>query len=146
MPWNKDKDVIIKPFIFTDDINEIIEETTNQYTAIRRVQWMNENDKPDRSKSKLEIRKWILNADGTERGNKGVTFKDEKSVDTLTNVLVKNNFGDTKEIIKGIKNRDDFKESVEHMYDDKDDSDNGEYFDMRESLLLMTDEEENYDE
>lgn len=136
------KDIIIKPFIFINDINEIIEEKGNQYTAIRKVQWLKEGEEPDSEKGKIEIRKWIIQKDGTEQANKGVVFMTEDGPNQLTEILVKNDYGNTKNLIKSLLKRDNFKESVENL--DKDDIDNldGNYFDMRDMLLSYEDVED----
>ena len=48
--------------------------------------------------------------------------------------LIDAGFGNTKEILLKLKERDDFKSSVETLYDTEDPGD-GEYFDARELLL-----------
>ena len=50
--------------------------------------------------------------------------------------LIENGFGNTKQILLKVKERKDFKEAVETLYDDSEISDlDGEYFDAREFLL-----------
>ena len=99
-----------------------------------------EDEEPDKSKGKLEIRKWMLEKDGTERANKGIVFMTEEGPHQLTEIMVKNNYGDTKEILKSVLTRDNFKDSVVNLYseDDSDEAD-GNYFDMRDMLLSYSD-------
>ena len=129
------KDVVITPFIFQDEINEVIEEKNNQFTAIRKVQWVKEGDEPDKDKGKLEIRRWIMEKDGTEKANKGVVFMTDEGPHQLAEILVDNNYGRTKELTKSILSRPDAKESISNLYSDEGDSNDGEYFDMRDMLL-----------
>lgn len=139
------KDVVIKPFIFLDEINEIVEERGNQYTAIRKVQWIKEGEDPDPTKGKLEIRKWMIQKDGSEQANKGVVFMTENGPNQLTEILVKNNYGDTKNIIKSLLKRENFKESLQNLDNDDTSDNSGDYFDMRD-MLLSYEETENKDD
>ena len=93
------------------------------------------------SKAKIEIRKFSIDKDGvTEIPNKGISLSNKQAVDDLTNGLVEKEFGDTRNILKSISKREDFKETVETINNDPDDSSDGELFDMR-SLLLNIDNE-----
>ena len=139
------KDVVIKPFIFLNDINEIVEERGNQYTAIRKVQWIKEGEDPDPDKGKLEIRKWMIQKDGTEQANKGVVFMTEDAPNQLAEILVKNNYGDTKSLVKSLLKRENFKDSIQNLDKDEDLSNNGEYFDMRDMLLSYEEVEDKGD-
>ena len=129
------KDIAIKPFIFVDDINEVIEEKGNQYAALRKVAWVKEGEEPDKDKAKLEIRKWIVDKDGSEKAMKGYSFMTPEGPHQLTEVLVDNNFGNTKKILRSVTKRDDFKDAIENIGTDNDDNGEGDYFDMREALL-----------
>ena len=135
------KDIVVKPFIFLNDINEIVEEKGNQYTAIRKVQWIKEDEQPDASKAKLELRKWMVDKDGTEKANKGYTFMTPEGPHQLAEILVENDFGKTRTILKSISKRDDFKDVLNDPNDEEFGND-GEYFDMRETLLSYSNEED----
>lgn len=139
------KDVTIKPFIFLNDINEIIEEKGNQYTAIRKVQWIKEGDEPDPEKGKIEIRKWMIQKDGSEQANKGVTFMTEEGPNQLAEILVDHDYGNTKTLVKSLLKRDNFKESIENLNKDDTDDLDGNYFDMRDMLLSYEDVEDKGD-
>ena len=139
------KDVIIKPFIFLDETNEVIEEKGNQFTALRKVQWLKEGEDPDKSKGKLEIRRWIVEKDGTEKANKGVVFMTEEGPHQLAQILVNSNYGKTKELMKSIIKRNDFKDSINNLYDDDKNDSDGDYFDMRDMLLSYSDDGESND-
>ncbi len=139
--FNKSDDRPIQPFVFLDKTNEIIEEKGNQFTALRTIQWIKEGDTPDPTKAKLELRRWIIDKDGTERANKGVVFMTEEGPHQLVEIMTENNYGRTKEIMKALVKRADFKDSVINLNkEDVDDSD-GEYFDMRDMLLSYSEED-----
>jgi len=137
MAFNKDK--TIKP-IFFGDINETFDESGSRFLALRKVQWAVDDAEPDESKAKLEIRKWVVTPEG-EQANKGVAFLTDEGPGELAHVLIKHGFGDTKKLLLDLKERDDFKDAVDHMYDKETDTD-GEFFDMRTSLLAEEPEED----
>ena len=139
---NEERKFNAKP-IFFDDINDTFDEHGNTFLAMRRTQWLKEGETPDKDKSKIELRKWRVTSEG-ERADKGFSFLTEEGPNQLVNTLIKNGFGDTKEILIGIRKRDNFKESVEHLFDKEDFSTDGEYFDMR--TMLLADEPDIEDE
>lgn len=140
--FNSDKK--IKPVLF-DGLDAIFDERGSTFAALRLVQWCSEDDTPNREKAKYELRKWRVDASGEERADKGLTFLTEEGPHELVNVLLKNNFGKTKEVLKVLKDREDFKESVEHLYEGEDVGD-GEFFDMRTALLTDNEVSEDEDE
>src|SRR5574344_1465180 len=123
----------IKP-VFFGNINEVFDEKGSAYIAIRKTQWVKNDNTPDESKAKLELRKWRTSDDG-EKPDKGFSFLTDEGPHELVNVLLRNNFGHTKDVLKILKTRDDFKESVEHLYDKEEDKEDGSFFDMRDALL-----------
>lgn len=138
MAWNTDTN--IKPVYF-GDLNAIIDEKGTQFIAMRKTQWLAEGKEKDESKAHLEIRKYLIDKDGVEKPGKGVSFLTDDGPNTLAEVLVDNNYGNTKTLLKSLKKREDFKNSVEHLYDKEEDAAEGDFFDMR-SLLLSTDTED----
>lgn len=122
-------------YFIHDDIDYVFEEKGNSFSAIRKIQWANAGDEPDPEKAKLEIRKWYVNENGEERIGKGYTFSNEDGPKDLINTFIEHGYGDTKDILLRLKDRADFKESVEHMYDQEESDDTGIYFDAREALL-----------
>ena len=136
MAWDSSTKVRAVKF---GDIDEVFDERGSAYLALRKIQWVGEGDEPDESKARFEIRKWRIQGDG-ERADKGVGFLTEDGPHELAKVLVKNGFGNTKEILHELKKRDDFKEAVEHFYDSDEETGSGEYYDMR-SLLNNDDAE-----
>lgn len=137
MAFNTDK--VIKP-IFFGDINETFDERGSMYLALRKTQWVQEGQEPDESKAKFEIRKWMVTPEG-EKANKGVAFLTDEGPGELAHVLLKNGFGDTKVLLLDLKSRDDFKDAVDHLYENETDTE-GEYFDMRTALLSEEPEED----
>lgn len=97
----------------------IIDEKGNQFIALRKLSWSEGKD------PKWDIRKWITNPDGTELPMKGTSFLTEEGPHTLTKVLCEQGFGHTDDILNGIKDRDDFRYSLnkvlkpgDEFYDD----------------------------
>ena len=116
------------------------DEKNNTYGTIRIAQWYKDGAEPDESKAKLEIRKFREDPDG-EKAQKGYAFSTPEGPHELTEAMVEIGYGDTKKIIKSVSKREDFKDSVENIDADDDDTGNGEMFDMR-SLLLGIDKDE----
>lgn len=85
-----------------DGINEVIEENNNMITMLRQVSWG--------KAEKLELRKWIVDTD-SEKPMKGCAMG-ETGWHTLTEILAKNGYGDTKEILTNIKDREDFDKAL----------------------------------
>lgn len=109
--------------------------------TVRKVQWVKDDKEPDESKAKIEIRKMYINAEG-ERAAKGYSFSTPEGPNELVKGLIENGFGDTKEILKSIRSRDDFIDAVKNIDKDPDDEYDGEMFDMRDLLSSMGVEEE----
>ena len=122
------------------ELDAIVDEKGSQFIALRRIQWVKEGEEPDETKAKYELRKWMVDAEGKEKANKGVSFLTEEGPHELAKVLVHEGFGHTKDILKELRVRDDFKESVSHINEEEDVGE-GEYFDMRQ-LLENVDEED----
>ena len=96
-----------------DSINEVIDETPgNSFIALRRLRWSAGSD------FKLDIRKWFVNADGTEVAGKGVAFVTEEGPDNLINALLRHGYGNTRKTLDGIKDRDDFLVTVKAVLDE----------------------------
>ena len=131
---NNKKDFGAKYKIF-EGADDIFDEKGSMFLAMRRVAWYSEGkEEPGEEKAKLELRKWLINKEGEEQPHKGFSFLTENGPHDLTKMLVQKGYGDTKELLIALKDREDFKESVEHMYDDN--SENvSEYFDARSTLL-----------
>lgn len=113
--------------------DRVFDEKGSTFLAMRRIAWgVPQNEEPDPDKVKLELRKWNIR-DGKEMANKGFSFLTEEGPHELTNALLEEGFGHTKDVLNIIKTRDDFREAVENMSVDGDAS--GEYFDPRSMLL-----------
>lgn len=78
----------------------ILEEKGNVFTAVRKIRWGSATD------FKLDIRKYYNTNDG-ETMSKGISLSDD-AANELTNVLTATGYGNTKEIINNIKDRNDF--------------------------------------
>ena len=130
--FNNDKK--IRPVLF-DNLDGIFDERGSTFCSMRLVQWCGEDEEPNREKAKLELRKWRVTTDGQERADKGLSFLTENGPHELTKVLIDHGYGNTKDILLSLKKREDFNESVEHLFDKEELSTDGEYFDMRSALL-----------
>lgn len=92
-------------YTIVDDFDHTIDESGNQFIALRKIRW------GDREKVSLDLRKYWMQAEGEVLG-KGVSFLTEDGPHELANVLVREGFGNTKDILKSLKNREDFQKSL----------------------------------
>lgn len=124
-------------YFLHNNYDKIIDEKGSQFISFRQVQWAKDDTiEKDESKAHFELRRWRVDADGKEVPSKGVVFLTEQGPHNCVVGMIEEGFGDTKECLLKLKERKDFKESVEHLYDETDTSDvNGEFFDAREMLL-----------
>ena len=120
-----------------DHVDFTFEEEGNQFNALRKIAWGDAGDE----KARLEVRRWRNNPDGTEMAAKGMTFLTEDGPSELTNCLLKLGFGNTKEVLDIIRDRDDFRKSLNSClgpYDDLYDASQGNledgFFDPKELL------------
>lgn len=125
------------------DYDIIFDEKGSTCGTLRKVQWVKEGKEPDEEKAKLEIRHVITSPEG-EKAGKGYSFSTAEGPDELVIGLIDAGFGDTKEILKSVRKRDDFLTAAKTINEDSDGSD-GDIFDMRD-LLLSFDEGEDEDE
>ena len=121
-------------FYMHDDVDEIFDEKGNMFLALRKIQWAKVGADPDPDKGKLELRKWNIKPDGSEIPGKGFSFLTENGPNELIDVLIEQGYGNTETILGKLKERDDFVEAVDRMYNGVDE-DSDEYFDPREALL-----------
>lgn len=135
-----DANTNIRP-VFFEDLDAVFDEKGSTFISMRKTQWVKDGAEPDVNKAKLELRKWRVTDEG-EKADKGFSFLTEQGPHELAKVLVSHGFGSTKDILLELKKRDDFKDAVDHMYDDEETSSDGEFFDMRTALLADDGEEE----
>lgn len=124
-----------------EDYNIPFDEKGASCGTVRKVQWVKEGNEPDENKAKIEIRKMYINSEG-EKNGKGYTFSTPDGPSELVVGLINAGFGETKEILKSVRKREDFIKAAETINDDNESSGNGELFDMRDLLLPKTDIEE----
>lgn len=122
-----------------EDYNIPFDEKGSTCGTVRKVQWVKDGNEPDESKAKVEIRKMYINSAGEKTG-KGYTFSTPEGPGELAVGLIKNGFGETKEILRAVRTRDDFLDAAKTINEDNDDNGSGEAFDMRD-LLLGLDED-----
>lgn len=136
MAFNSENGNNIRYKIFEGNDN-IFDEKGSTFCALRKVAWWNpdkRDEEPTAADAKWELRKWRANDDGTDTANKGMTFLTEEGPHNLAEMLVDKGFGVTKKLLGSLKKRDNFKDSVEHMYDEEE-INSEEFFDARNELL-----------
>ena len=113
--------------------DSILDERANSCTILRKISW---NGKP----SVLDIRKYTYK-DKDEVMLKGIGLSEDAG-DELACVLVEKDYGGTRRILRALKKRDDFDESLlspdADLSDDTDGNDT-EYFDPKQLLGLAGD-------
>ena len=124
-------------YSIVEDIDYTFEEKGNQFGAVRKIQW------GDSDKSYLEIRKWRNAPDGSEQAAKAYTFMTEEGPSELTKTLLNLGFGNTREVIDILNNRDDFRKSLNSVLGKEDELFDAEigtleddYYDPKELLGL----------
>lgn len=100
--------------------SRIIEERGNQFIRFSKIAYG--STKPE--EAKYDLRKWIVQPNGTEQMYKGVTFLSDNGPHELVNILVEEGFGNTSKILTSLKMRKDFKDAVNSI-NGTSDSDNG---------------------
>lgn len=124
------------------DYNIPFDEKGSTCGTIRKIQWVKEGNEPDESHAKIEIRKVYFNTSDGERLGKGYSFSTLEGPGELVQGMISAGFGDTKNILKELRKREDFVEAVKSIDEDPDDDSDGETFDMRDLLLGGLDEED----
>ena len=115
------------------DFNIPFDEKGSTCGTVRRVQWVKEGSEPDESKAKIEIRKTYINSEGEKLG-KGYTFSTPEGPGELAIGLISAGFGDTKEILRTVRTRDDFLQAATTINEETESDDSGEMYDMRDLL------------
>lgn len=123
------------------DFNIPFDEKGTTCGTVRLVQWVKAGSEPDESKAKIEIRK-VYTSSAEEKVGKGYTFSTPEGPGELICGLIDAGFGDTKEILRTVRNRADFMEAATTINDETEESGDGEIFDMRDLLLGIEDSEE----
>jgi len=85
--------------------DHIIQEKGNVFIALRKIAWGSSTE------HKLDLRKWYSSPSGAETISKGVSFSDD-GANELVKVLAETGYGHTNEILRAIKNRDDFRSQL----------------------------------
>jgi len=93
-------------YSIVDGIDVTIEEQGNQFSAIRKIRW------GDNDTSHLEIRRWRNTPENQEQCAKGFTFMTEEGPAEAINALISLGYGETKDIIQKLSERDDFRQAL----------------------------------
>ena len=94
-------------------IDRIVEERGNQFIRFAQIAWAGADEDVPPEKIKYDLRKYITDADGNEKMLKGVSFLTKDGPQELVYVLLEEGFGKTDKVLSIIKNRPDFKSSIE---------------------------------
>lgn len=97
-------------YTIKDGFDFVLEEKGNTYTSLRKICWCGA-DEAEEKEGKLDIRKYYTGKDGNEVVGKGTSLTEE-GANELVHVLTSHNYGNTKTIINGIKDREDFMSSL----------------------------------
>lgn len=127
-------------YAIVDGFDHIIDEKpgTNVFLALRKIQWKQNGP------VKLDLRKWATNSDGTEVPLKGVSFIDEtEGPNNLIQTLITTGYGNTKDTLLSLKDREDFRPSLnsvlgkdDELYDSSIKEEEQEiFYDPKESLF-----------
>ena len=105
MAFNKDYEKLT--YDIDPSINEVVDKDDNNNSIVlRKAKWGNGN-------YKIEVRRcYIDSSSGKEKVGKGCVFITDNGPNNLTNALIKHGFGDTKDIVSSIKEREDFNISM----------------------------------
>jgi len=122
-----------------EDYDIPFDEKGSTVGTVRKVQWVKIGVEPDPEKAKLEIRHVTIKEEGEIMG-KGYSFSTPEGPNELVHGLIKIGYGDTKEILREVRRREDFLEAAKTINEDPDEGD-GEVFDMRDLLIGMDDDE-----
>ena len=122
------------------DYDIIFDEKGASCGTVRKIQWVKGDKEPDEAKAKIEIRRITVDDSGEKR-LKGYAFATPEGPNELICGMIEKGFGDTKDILKAVRKRDDFLEAATSINEDTEYND-GEVFDMRDLLLGLEGEEE----
>lgn len=131
------------------NIDDIFDERGNRFLALRKIAWINNDVDPKdykdyEDKAALELRTWTVDEQGNETPLKGMKFLTDNGPNELVKTLVHEGFGNTKDILKELRVRDDFKNAVETINESDEEAGDGAYFDMRS--LLIDEKKDNEEE
>lgn len=120
-------------YTIDENCNVIIEESQNQFTALRRISWGSSDENPE---ARLELRRWRNQPDGSEFPLKGCTFMTEEGPSNLAEALLDLGYGNTLTCLKSLLARDNARKYLNSALNNKDDefydADAGEYEDETE--------------
>lgn len=115
------------------NVDHIFDKKEKEFIALRKVAW-------GKGEEKVDLRRWHLDMNDNESPGKGFTLS-EDATHELTLALVKEEYGDTKEILTELKNRDDFSSSLKEVLDDKElktieeDTEDEDFYDPDELIM-----------
>lgn len=112
------------------EFDHIIEEKGNTFMALRKIQW------GDREAINLDLRKYYTSSSGEEVMGKGVSFQTDEGPNSLIKVMVMNGYGETQDILEGIRDRDDFRSSLNKVLSEDDELYDDTIIDDEEELYV----------
>ena len=119
-----------------EGFDHILEEKGNQYTSLRKISWN------DTGTYKLDIRRYYTTPEGEEKMGKGISFMTDEGPAELINALLQEGYGDTADIVRNLKDREDFRSALnsvlnpdDEFYDKNAKDIKADYYDPKELLL-----------
>lgn len=108
------------------DIDEVVDCKGNSVIMLRKVTW-------NEGKEKLELRRWVVDIN-EEKPLKGVAFLTDDGPNNLVNVMIEKGYGKTVEVLKVLKERDDFDEAMDELKNKPNAKKSSKYLDPKEIL------------
>lgn len=119
--------------------DNIVDEKGSMFIALRKIAWNVDPDSDDDEiddKYKLDLRKYY-NTDTGERMSKGVSFLTDDGPNELVKILLNNGYGDTRECLNSLKNRETFMEDLKYVIE-FDNNDNPEEMSNDDILYFIS--------
>lgn len=133
--WKRSSDDSEFKYTVVDDFDHIVDESGNSTINLRKLYWGDNSDNV-----KLDLRRYYMTEQG-ERLGKGVSFLTEDGPNNLVDIMAGLGYGNTRNILNGIKDRKDFQKSLNSVlgkesefYDEDAGELDDDYFDPK-SLL-----------
>ena len=116
---------------------QVFDEKGNGFLAMRYLAWKAPEEATPED-YRIDMRRWYTQADGGERVDKGFGFMTEQGPHNLARILLEDGFGHTLEVLNAIKDREDFRPSLNRVLS-KDDPNYDHTIDM-DKLYVPGDE------
>lgn len=127
-------------YTIIDEFDKIIDEKGNKTLNLRKLSY------GDSTNVKLDLRQWYVDENGKEGMGKGTSFLTEEGPHSLVEIMAKEGYGRTKPILESIKERPDFRPSLNSVLNEDDEfydqtaatgvEEETSFYDPKQCLLL----------